>query len=75
MIYSIRVADVPKLIIAFAIAVVLLGGLISLWKVTGGMPKWVVYSLLAGIVVVSSVASHFIWKVACIAWKQNRASR
>ena len=75
MIYSIRISDIPKVIIAFVIAIVLLGGLIALWKATGGMPEWAVYSLLAGIVVVSSVASHFIWKVACNAWKQNRASR
>jgi ABC-type uncharacterized transport system permease subunit len=75
MIYSIRISDIPKFIIGFVIAIALLGGLIALWKATGGMPEWVVYSLLAGIVVVSSVASHFIWKVACNAWKQNRASR
>ena len=75
MIYSIRVADIPKFIIGFAIAVALLGGLISLWKATGGMPEWVVYPLLAGIVVVSSVASHIIWKVACNAWRQNRVKR
>ena len=72
MIYSVRISDIPKVVIGFAIAVALLGGLISLWKATGGMPQWVVYSLLAGIVVVSSVASHFIWKVACYAWKTSK---
>jgi len=72
MIYSIRISDIPKVIIAFDIAIVLLGGLIALWKATGGMPEWVVYSLLAGIVVVSSVASHFIWKVACNSWKTSK---
>jgi ABC-type uncharacterized transport system permease subunit len=72
MIYSVRISDIPKVVIGFAIAVALLGGLISLWKATGGMPQWVVYSLLAGIVVVSSVASHFIWKVACNAWKTSK---
>ena len=72
MIYSVRISDIPKVVIGFAIAVALLRGLISLWKATGGMPQWVVYSLLAGIVVVSSVASHFIWKVACDAWKTSR---
>jgi len=72
MIYSVRISDIPKVVIGFAIAVALLGGLISLWKATGGMPQWVVYSLLAGIVVVSSVASHFILKVACSAWKTSK---
>jgi hypothetical protein len=75
LIYSIRVADIPKFIIGFVIAVALLGGLISLWKSTGGMPDWVVYSLLAGIIVVSSVAGHLIWKAAFIAWKRNRVRR
>jgi hypothetical protein len=75
MLYAIRVADIPKFIIGFVIAVVLLGGLISLWKSSGGMPDWVVYSLLAGIVVGSSVAGHFIWKAACIAWKRSRVRR
>ena len=72
MIYSVRISDIPKVIIAFVIAIVLLGGLIALWKATGGMPEWAVYSLLAGIVVVSSVASHFIWKVACNSWKTSK---
>lgn len=75
MIYSIRIADIPKFIIGFVIGVSLLGGLISLWKFTGGMPDWVVYSLLAGIIVVSSLAGHFIWKAACNAWKKNRVGR
>ena len=75
MLYAIRVADIPKFIIGFVIAVVLLCGLISLWKSTGGMPDWVVYSLLAGIIVVSFVAGHLIWKVACNAWKKNKVRR
>jgi hypothetical protein len=75
MLYAIRVADIPKFIIGLIIAVLLLGGLIALWKTTGGMPDWVVYSLLAGIVVVSSLAGHFIWKVACNAWKENKVRR
>lgn len=72
MLYAIRVTDIPKFIIGFGIAVALLGGLISLCKSTGGMPDWVVYSLLTGIIVVSTVAGHFIWKAACNAWKKNR---
>jgi ABC-type uncharacterized transport system permease subunit len=75
MIYSIRVADIPKFIIGFVIAIALLYGLIALWKATGGMPEWVVYSLLAGIVVGSSVAGHFIWKAVCNAWRKNRVGR
>jgi ABC-type uncharacterized transport system permease subunit len=71
MLYAIRVADIPKFIIGFVIAVALLSGLISLWKSTGGMPDWVVYSLLAGIIVVSFVAGHFIWKAMRDAWKKN----
>jgi len=62
VIYSIRVADIPKFIIGLAIGLPLLAGLIGLWKLTGGMPEWVVLSLLWGIVVFSSVAGHFIWK-------------
>ena len=53
MIYSIRISDIPKVIIAFVIAIVLFAGLIALWKATGGMPDWVVYSLFVGIVVFS----------------------
>lgn len=75
MIYSIRVADVPKFIIGFVIAVALLGGLISLWKFTGGMPDWVVYSLFVGIVVISSVAAHFIWKAVRDAWRKKKGLR
>jgi hypothetical protein len=75
MLYAIRVADIPKFIIGFVIAVVLLGGLISLWKSAGGMPDWVVYSLLAGIIIVSFVAGHSIWKAAYSAWKRNRGRR
>jgi hypothetical protein len=75
MLYAIRVADIPKFIIGFVIAVALLGGLISLWKSMGGMPDWVVYSLLAVIVVFSFVAGHFIWKTACNVWKRNRVRR
>ena len=75
MLYAIRVADIPKFIIGFFVAVVLLSGLIALWKSTGGMPDWVVYSLLAGIIVVSSVAGHFIWKAACASWKRNTTRR
>jgi hypothetical protein len=75
MIYAIRVADIPKFIIGFLIAIFLLGGLISLWKATGGMPDWVVYSLLAAIVVVSSMAGHFVWKAASDTWKKNRGRR
>ena len=75
MLYAIRVADIPKFIIGFVIGVALLGGMISLWKFTGGMPDWVVYSLLAGIIVVSSVAGHFIWKMACLAWKKKGVRR
>jgi ABC-type uncharacterized transport system permease subunit len=75
MIYSIRVADIPKFIIGFVIAIALLYGLIALWKATGGMPEWVVYSLLAGIVVGSSVAGHFIWKAVCNSWRNNRVRR
>lgn len=75
MLYAIRVADIPKFIIGFVIAIVLLGGLISLWKSTRGMPDWVVYSLLAGIIIVSSVAGHFIWKTVCNAWKRSRVRR
>lgn len=62
MIYSIRVADVPKFVIGMIIAVALLGGLIELWKVTGGMPDWLVYSMLFGIIVVSFTLAHCIWK-------------
>jgi hypothetical protein len=62
MFYAIRVADIPKFIIGFLIAIVLLGGLISLWKATGGMPDWIVYSLLCAIVIVSILSAHFIWK-------------
>lgn len=72
MLYAIRIADIPKFTIGFLIAVALISGLISLWKATGGMPDWVVYSFLAGIILVSSVAGHFIWKAACIAWRKNR---
>ena len=72
MIYSIRIADIPKFIIGFVIAVALLGGLIALWKSTGGMPDWVVYSLFAGIIIVSFVSAHFIWKIVCNAWKKNK---
>ena len=72
MIYAIRIADIPKFILGFVIAVVLLRGLISLWKSTGGMPDWVVYLLLAGIIVVSSVAGHFIWKFVRTAWAATR---
>ena len=75
MIYSIRISDIPKFIIGFVIAIALLNGLIALWKATGGMPEWVVYSLLAGIVVGSSVAGHFIWKAVCNAWRKNRVGR
>ena len=75
MIYSIRVSDIPKFIIGFAIAIALLGGLIALWKCTGGMPDWVVYSLLASIIVVSYGAGHFIWKAACEAWKKRNGRR
>jgi len=71
MLYAVRVADIPKLIIGFVIAVALLGGLISLWKSTGGMSDWVLYSLLAGIIVVSSVAGHLIWKAVFNAWKRR----
>lgn len=71
MIYSICISDIPKFIMGFIIGVALLGGLITLWKSTGGMPDGVVYSLSVGIVVVSSVAAHFIWKVACSAWRKN----
>lgn len=59
----------------FIVAVILLGGLISLWKSTGGMPDWVVYSLLAGVLVVSAVAGHYVWKAACATWKRNRVRR
>jgi hypothetical protein len=75
MLYAIRVADIPKFVIGFFIAVILLGGLISLWKSTGGMPDWAVYSLLAGIIVVSSVAGHFIWKFVRNAWGTTRSKR
>jgi ABC-type uncharacterized transport system permease subunit len=75
MLYAIRVVDIPKFIIGFVIAVALLSGLISLWKATGGMPEWAAYSLLAGIVVVSFLAGHFIWKAACNAWKRRRGRR
>jgi len=75
MLYAIRVADIPKFIIGFLIAVVLLGGLIALWKSTGGMPDWLVYSLLAGIIVISSVAGHFIWKIACNTLKRSKVRR
>ena len=75
MLYAIRVADIPKFIIGFLIAVALIGRLISLWKATGGMPDWVVYSLLAGIILVNSVAGHFIWKAVCLAWRKNRVRR
>jgi hypothetical protein len=75
MIYSIRVADIPKFFIGFAIAIALLGGLITLWKSYGGMPDWVVYSLLTGIIIVSFVTAHFIWKAACGAWKKNQVRR
>jgi hypothetical protein len=75
MLYAIRVVDIPKFIIGFFIAVALLGGLISLWKATGGMPEWVVYSLLAGIVVFSSAVGHFVWKIACEKWKKGRVRR
>ena len=71
MLYSIRVADIPKFLIALAIGLPLLGGLISLWKSTGGMPDWVLYLLLAGIIVFSSAAGHFIWKVALNAWRKS----
>jgi hypothetical protein len=74
MIYSIRVADIPKFIIAIIIWVLLFAGLISLWKSTGGMQEWVVYSLFVGILVVSYVAAHFIWKAACNAWRKNRVT-
>lgn len=75
MIYSIRVSDIPKFIIAIILWVPLFAGLIALWKSTGGMPDWVVYSLFVGIVVFSVVTAHFIWKVACNAWKRNRVRR
>ena len=71
MLYAIRVADIPKFIIGFFVAVVLLSGLIALWKSTGGMPDWVVYSLLAGIFVVSSMAGHYVWKAECDAWPRE----
>jgi hypothetical protein len=72
MLYAIRVADIPKFIIGFIISAAGIGGLISLWKFTGGMPDWVFYSLFVGLVVVSFVAAHFIWKAACNAWKKNK---
>ena len=75
MICSIRIADIPKFIIGFVIAIALLYGLIALWKFTGGIPDWVFYSLLAGIIVVSSLAGHFIWKTTSNAWKRNRVRR
>ena len=75
MIYSIRISDIPKFVIGLAIAVFLIHGLIALWKFTGGMPGWVVYSLLFGIVIVSYVAAHFIWKVICNAWRKNKVRR
>ena len=65
MILSIRVADIPKFVIGLAISLLLLAGLIELWKITGGMPEWVVLSLFWGIVVFSFVAGHFIWKWIC----------
>jgi hypothetical protein len=74
MLYAIRVADIPKFIIGFVIAVVLLGGLISLWKSTGGMADWVVYLLLAGIIVISSVAGHFIWNSCVLHGARQEAS-
>ena len=67
MIYSIRITDIPKFIIGIAIGLLLLAGLIELWKLTGGMPEWVVLSLFWGIVIFSSVAGHFIWK-----WTRSR---
>jgi hypothetical protein len=75
MIYSIRIADIPKFIIGLVIAIALLMGLIALWKPTGGMPAWVVYALLAGIIIVSFVAGHLIWKAAFNAWRKARGKR
>jgi hypothetical protein len=72
MLYAIRIADIPNVIIAFIIGGFLLSGLISLWKSNKGMPDWVVYSLFVGIVLFSSVAGHFICKAASLAWKEAR---
>jgi hypothetical protein len=75
VIHSIRVSDIPKFVIGLAIAMFLFRGLIALWKSTGGMPAWLFYSLFVGIVVVSFVATHLIWKVACNAWRKNKVRR
>jgi hypothetical protein len=75
LIYSIRISDIPQLIISSVISVVLLSGLIAFLKSTGGMPYWVVCSLIVGIVIVSLVAAHFIWKVVCNAWRENKVRR
>jgi len=75
VIYSIRIADIPKFIIGFIISAAGIGGLISLWKFTGGMPVWFFYSLFVGLMVASFVAAHFIWKAACNAWKRKKGKR
>jgi ABC-type uncharacterized transport system permease subunit len=75
VIFALRVSDIPNFIIGFVIAACLLGGLIALWKFTGGMPDWILYSFLVGIVIVSFVGAHFLWKVACDTWKKKRVRR
>jgi glycerol uptake facilitator-like aquaporin len=61
MIYSIRVSDIPKFLIAVVIGAFLLKGLIALWKSTGGMADWIVYLLLFGIIILSPILGHYIW--------------
>jgi hypothetical protein len=67
----VRVSDIPKFIIGFPIAVLLLRGLFSLRRLTGAMPEWVGFSLLLGIAIVSVVCGHYLWKVVCNEWKKR----
>ncbi len=72
MIYSIRVSDIPKFLIALAIGAFLLKGLIALWRSTGGMADWIVYLLLFGIIILSLTLGHYIWAWVRVMFRTGR---
>lgn len=65
MIGTIRIADVPLLVIGFAIAVTLGLGFISLFEYgilnARTMPGWIFYAVLISILVTSYLFATFIW--------------
>ena len=70
MLYAISSRRYSKVVIGFFIAVICLADRFRS-EVYWRNADWIVDSLLAGILVCSSVAGHYVWKAVCDAWRKR----